>query len=289
MIRYILLSFALVFTLALAACQADQRGNEIENRFETTAPEDPSLTAKRLRVCIDNPDCKDQGNARFELAIIILSDLDRGACQWERDQSGVMMPVALDKPDNEQDSRAPLSLDEWAALDPEQAQSLLEESSLFKPKRHTCDFEDGSATFRDAYDLLEAARTDGHSDAANELGLLYIDDPDLFDLDYARTILDPCHAFGGGLCAFNLARIESLVSDDGCGRCLGLLRIAAARTQDKGVRFMYALAKKRLGRGDVGGRVFFGLDTDGGTQRFLEEFEGMFPRLALEADKPTGL
>jgi hypothetical protein len=52
---------------------------------------------------------------------------------------------------------------------------------------------------------------------------------------------------------------------------------------------MYDLAKRRLDRGDLVGRVFMNVGSDSGTQRFLEEFEALFPRLALDAAKTDGI
>ncbi|GHA89886.1 hypothetical protein GCM10009069_11300 [Algimonas arctica] len=284
MTRIILLSFVLI----LSACQADTAAIEIENRFEQTASEDVSSETEVLRECADNPECKTQDSAQFELAVTILSDLTSGACEWAPDQTGGFVPVASAVFGVEDDGPA-ISLEEWVALGPDQAKALLDETSLLKPFSHKCDYDDQSADFRQGYDLLVAASAAGNHDAANELGVLYLDDPDMFDLDAARSFLETCNAFGGGFCAFNLARVESLESVDGCGRCLGLLRVAATRTGDGGIRFMYGLAKRRLDRGELVGRVFINTGTDSGTQEFLEEFEVLFPRLALDTAKPDGI
>ncbi|MGJ8560682.1 MAG: hypothetical protein ACSHX3_10640 [Litorimonas sp.] len=273
----------LSFIFVLCACQSDIERIEIENRFETVSEESEAAEIKELRTCIDDPDCATREKATAELGFIILSNVEQNECEWGADQNGMLVPVASDGKAETLDQTPSMSLDEWVAQGPDHARPLLIEDNFLKPYQYTCDFDNQSAEFQEGYDLLVEASAEGRKDATNEIGSLYINDPDLFDLAYARSIFEPCNAAGGGFCAFNLARIESLEADDNCGRCLGLLRIAAARTDDKGIRFMYALAKSRLDRGDVVGRVFFGLDTDSGTQSYLEEFDTLFPRLSLTA------
>lgn len=223
------------------------------------------------------------------LAITILGDQDRGTCEWVLDQSDALKPVALGAKDDTGVGAQALSINDWAALDADQAQALLSETSLIETNTHDCDIDDQSAAFAEAYDFLMTAHAGGNLGATNELALLYIDDPEMFDLTRARALLEPCHAKGGGYCAFNLARVESLTSEDGCGQCIGLMRTAQTRTNDAGMRFMYAQAKKRLGRGAIVGRVFVSLSYDGGAQDFLKEFDVLFPRLAVKAASPADL
>lgn len=280
--RYLLI---LLFSCVLCACRGDSDINrvQIENQFETVSAEQSPTEIKAFRACIDNPDCAGRDAAMADLGITILSAVNQDECQWVAGSTGALTPVALGSAESANDTAPPMSLDEWVARGSGQAPSLVIDDSLLKPFEFYCDFDDQSDEFQEGYDLLVQATAAGRKDAASEIGWLSINDPDLFDLAYARSILEPCHAAGGGFCALNLARIESLEADDGCGRCLGLLRIAAARTEDKAIRFMYALAKSRLGRGEVVGPVFFDRDTDGETQAYLAEFDMMFPNLALKA------
>lgn len=271
----------LFFAIFLSACR-DDSGN-FENRFEAIYDKRNNTAEKTLRACIDDPTCDAQGEAMASLGVSILTGVKQDECQWMSGQKDTLVPVAIPRQIGVSEKAPSLSLDEWVAQAPDQARSLVAEGSLFKPFQFDCDYDDQSPEFQEGHDLLVKAAAAGRKDAANDIGVIYINDPDMFDLAFARSVLEPCHAAGGGYCAFNLARIESLEDADGCGRCISLLRIAAARTEDKGVRFMFALAKSRLGRGKVVGRVFYDFDLDGGAQRYLVEFDMLFPNLVLKA------
>lgn len=277
----------LIFLLAflLCACRGDNDTNtvQIEHRLEDASAQSGATQIKAYQACARDPDCDTQAEAMANLGVIILRTVKQDECQWVLSANAVPLPVVIRRPKDALNAAPSLSLEEWVARGPDQAQSVVIEESLIKPFRFYCDFDDQSDKFQEGYDFLMKATAEGRKDAASNIGQLSINDPDLFDLVYARSILEPCHAAGGGGCAFHLARIESLEADDKCGRCLRLLRIADARTGDKGIRFMYALAKSRLDRGEVVGPVFFDRDTDGETQAYLAEFDMMFPKLALKA------
>jgi hypothetical protein len=275
----------LLFAILIGACRNDGeiKSDDIENRFETVSEQSEAAKIQDYHTCLETPDCDERVAAGAELGIILLSGVERRECLWTNGKADTLVPMAKSRPKTAPETVQTLSLSEWVAQGPKLVSSMAIEDSLIDPFKFECDFDELSAEFKEGYALLKKAAAAGNNEAANEIGWLSITDPDLFDLAYARSVLEPCNAVGGGFCALNLARIESLEADDGCGRCLGLLRIAATRTDDKGTRFMYALARRRLGRGEVVGRVFFDHDLDSGVQRYLEEFDNMFPRLALDA------
>jgi len=276
--RYIL---SLLSLFGLMACQSEAELPQIENRYDRVSIEDTSEQSKPLRGCIGNPECATRIEAMADLGILVMAGVPRGDCEWRADESGQLRPVASsDSAATRGVTPQSMTLDEWVSRGADQTQPPPNAVALINPYKYSCDFDNQTAAFEEGYGWLIKANENGNKEAANEIGSLHIDDPDLFDLAYGRSVLDPCHAAGGGLCAFNLARIESLEAEDGCGRCLRLLRIAGTRTNDKSIRFMYALAKSRTGRGDVVGRVFHDFELDSGAQSYLVEFDAMFPRLA---------
>lgn len=277
------LIFLLAFLVGACGNEGDLPRTEIEDRLEVVSEQQETVNIRDLRTCLEHRDCDDRDTAKVDLGILLLSRVERQECRWTSGKADTLVPMAKTRLKDASETGQTLTLEEWIAEGPDQAGLQVIEESLINPAKFSCDFDDVSPEFKEGYALLEKAAAAGNKEAANEIGVLSINDPDLFDLTYARSVLEPCHAAGGGFCALNLARIESLEADDGCGRCLGLLRIAATRTGDKGIRFMYDLAKRRLGRGAVVGRVFVDFEHDGGVQRYLGEFDTMFPRLALDA------
>lgn len=272
-----------VFIFILAACQETVEQPQIENRFDIELEEDSAERLQSLRDCAVDMDCINRVEAMTDLGIMHLESVERKNCEWRVNENGELRPVVLEGSQAGDAEDSAMSLSEWVLLGEGEQQDALNRISVFNPFQYSCDFNDKTAEFQEGYDWLVKAGAQGSLGAANEVGVLHIDDPDLFDLAYARAVLEPCHAAGGGLCAFNLARIESLEAEDGCGRCLGLLRVAATRTNDRRIRFMYALAKSQLERGDVSGNVFHDLYNDGGTQSYIVQFDSKFPRLALES------
>ena len=271
----------LLFPLAffVSGCLQDSVESEIR-LIEIHVDQAEPLDIDALTLCLEQDSCEDRTLALTEVAISELSELGQSACKWEVGTDGLLRPVKVDDAEGVEDVQ--FTLGDLENFESDDFVAKLQASLATTDDNFTCDFDNKLAEFSSAYERLEAAASDGSHDAANELALLHIDDPDLHDLTLARAILEPCNAQGGGFCAFNLARLESLEADDGCGPCIRWLRIAGARTADPGIRFMYAKAKRVLGRGAPIETVFFDQDADAGVQTYIAEFNTLFPRLADE-------
>lgn len=193
-----------------------------EDSYGLAQAENDGTAAPQLINCARDRACPEFVAASFWISLIEFSETDSEsvACNWVKRPDGMIRPIFLDEWDRQGTLIADFGVcNRYADMDA--LQKFMTE--------------------------MEDAALAGSSEAANEIGYYALTNPRMFDPLRARQYLEPCARENDAMCQFNLARVDTLISEDGCGSCLQLLRDASAGSDDYGIDMAAQIAEALFG------------------------------------------